>query len=179
MRKNRILVKCLNCSKDFTTILSRIKLGWGKFCSRSCQQFFQWRQKEYRENMILKHKGQISGMKGKHHTKEAKEKNRLAHLGIKYSLKSIRQGASKRMGKLNNKWKGDKVSYRSLHKWVERHLGKSDTCEECGIKNFIGHQIHWANINHEYKRNLTDWRRLCTKCHGIFDTQLRREVEVI
>ena len=32
------------------------------------------------------HKGQVSAMKGKHHTEEAKEKNRQAHLGKKLTI---------------------------------------------------------------------------------------------
>ena len=28
-------------------------------------------------------------------------------------------------------WKGDNVSYRSLHKWVQGILGKPHKCDEC------------------------------------------------
>ena len=70
---------------------------------------------------------------------------------------------------LNPEWKGDDVGYRGLHKWVERHLGKPSTCEGCGKTNLSGHLIHWANKSKNYKRLITDWVRLCTKCHGAFD----------
>lgn len=45
-----------------------------------------WKDIKYRKNMIEKHLGKISGMKGKKHTESAKEKNRLAHLGKQTNL---------------------------------------------------------------------------------------------
>lgn len=69
-------------------------------------------------------------------------------------------------------YKGDKVSYRNLHRWVERRLGKPMACDECGISGSIKGKkrpYHWANISGIYQRVITDWRRLCTKCHGAFD----------
>ena len=66
-------------------------------------------------------------------------------------------------------WKGDKVGYDALHTWVVRKLGTPDTCEHCGKSGLIKHKIHWANIDHQYKRNLEDWIRLCAKCHRKHD----------
>ena len=65
-------------------------------------------------------------------------------------------------------WKGDKVQYRALHQWVVNNLGQPDTCENCGKKG-TGHNMHWANKSRLYKRKLTDWVRLCPKCHGAYD----------
>ena len=66
-------------------------------------------------------------------------------------------------------WKGKDVSYVGMHMWVARHLGKPDTCEECGKSGLKGRQIHWANKSGEYKRDLSDWLRLCAKCHMEYD----------
>ena len=44
--------------------------------------------KESKEKNRLAHLGKQSGMKGKNHTKEAKEKNRIAHLGKRVSIKT-------------------------------------------------------------------------------------------
>lgn len=71
-------------------------------------------------------------------------------------------------GEKNGIWMGDKVSYRALHSWVERKLGKPCQCEFCGKKD-KGKQMHWANINHNYKRIITDWIRLCASCHKTYD----------
>lgn len=40
-----------------------------------------WQDEDYKDHMSEVHKGKPSGMKGKYHTKEAKEKNRLWHIG--------------------------------------------------------------------------------------------------
>lgn len=69
-------------------------------------------------------------------------------------------------------WKGDKVSYRNLHRWLVQHLGQPDTCEFCGKSGLSGRFIHWANKSGKYLRDLTDWIRLCAKCHKYYD--LRR-----
>lgn len=66
-------------------------------------------------------------------------------------------------------WKGDNVGYRGIHYWVEKHLGKPTKCEHCLKEGLFGKKIHWANISRKYKRDLTDWIRLCVKCHKIFD----------
>lgn len=66
-------------------------------------------------------------------------------------------------------WKGDKVSYKGLHKWVGENLGKPDICKHCGKSDLTGRWIHWANISGLYLRKATDWIRLCAKCHKKFD----------
>lgn len=70
-------------------------------------------------------------------------------------------------GSNNVMWKGDNVGYRALHIWVERELGKPSKCEHCNIKH--AKRFEWANKSHEYKRDITDWLRLCTKCHREYD----------
>lgn len=80
-------------------------------------------------------------------------------------------GKSKKelVGDLNSNWKGDKVGYQGLHNWVIRWLGKPTKCEQCKKNGLTGRQIHWANIDHEYRRDLDDWVRLCCSCHKLYD----------
>ena len=66
-------------------------------------------------------------------------------------------------------WKGDNVTYSGIHAWVKRKLGSPDTCENCGKTGLTGCKIHWANISGEYKRDLSDWIRLCVPCHFRMD----------
>lgn len=66
-------------------------------------------------------------------------------------------------------WKGENATYRSKHIWVEDRLGKPHICEYCGNTELRHRQYHWANISGEYKRDLSDWMRLCAKCHKIYD----------
>lgn len=75
-------------------------------------------------------------------------------------------------GEKNPAWRGDNVGYRAIHKWVQRKLGKPNECVSCG-KIATGHQMHWANISDEYKRDVTDWLRMCTTCHFALDAVKR------
>ena len=71
-------------------------------------------------------------------------------------------------GRVGRSWTGTKNEYRSLHKWVENKLGKPCECSQCGVVAY-GRQIHWANKSKEYKKVLSDWLRLCAKCHYKYD----------
>lgn len=70
-------------------------------------------------------------------------------------------------GKKSPAWKGNRVGYRGIHKWVEKELGKPMFCSNCDNKN--EKMYHWANISKEYKRDINDWLRLCPYCHKRFD----------
>jgi hypothetical protein len=72
-------------------------------------------------------------------------------------------------GEKNYQWKGEKVSYRALHKWVIKYLGNPKKCSKCGKEKTTPKSIQWANVDHNYKRNLTDWIALCASCHKIYD----------
>jgi hypothetical protein len=64
-------------------------------------------------------------------------------------------------------WKGDKIGYYGLHKWVNRWKGKSNLCEVCGTTK--AKKYEWANIDHKYRRVLEDYIRMCTSCHRKYD----------
>jgi len=67
------------------------------------------------------------------------------------------------------RWKGELVGYSGIHMWVVKHLGKPSKCEFCERDGLKGKQIHWANKSREYKRELSDWLRLCYWCHRNYD----------
>lgn len=62
--------------------------------------------------------------------------------------------------------------YRALHRWVEYHLGKPKRCDNCADTS--DRMYDWANISGEYKRDLSDWKRLCRPCHMKMDGQHRK-----
>lgn len=66
---------------------------------------------------------------------------------------------------LHFKWKGDNVGYFALHTWVVRKKGKALICSKCGTNK----NVQWANISHEYKREVNDFVEMCSKCHRAFD----------
>jgi len=131
----------------------------------------------------------VGRKKGYKHTKETIEKIRKQKLGTKVSAETKqkmslsgghRKGkkhtketknkiSKKRKGKCkfdkNPNWKGQNASYSAIHHWVKRVKGKPKKCMMCGsIEN-----LQWANKNHKYKRNLSDWVSLCALCHNKFD----------
>lgn len=74
----------------------------------------------------------------------------------------------------NSQWKGENVSYKALHVWVARWRGTPSECEECGDTS--DRKYEWANISKEYKRDLSDWKRLCHPCHIRFDDSVSKGV---
>jgi hypothetical protein len=78
-------------------------------------------------------------------------------------------GRVKFKGKDHGMWKGDAVGYYALHTWLERELGHPEKCELCGKDGLTAQAIHWANKSGRYLRDLTDWLRLCSKCHWHYD----------
>lgn len=69
-------------------------------------------------------------------------------------------------------WQGDSISYKGLHLWVHKTLGSSSRCEHCGFQSNSNRKIHWANKSHQYKRETSDWLRLCVSCHKKYDKKL-------
>ena len=68
-------------------------------------------------------------------------------------------------------WKGDEVGMGALHDWVKRQLGKPKFCEHC--RTTTAKQFDWANKSGEYRRDLSDWLRLCRSCHAKYDYPVR------
>lgn len=64
-------------------------------------------------------------------------------------------------------WKGDAVGYTSLHQWIARKLGKPKQCSHCKSTNCKAYD--WANVSGKYRRDFSDWVRLCRGCHIRFD----------
>lgn len=62
-------------------------------------------------------------------------------------------------------WKEEK-SYNALHQFIKRKLGNPKYCEHC--KTTKG-KFHWSNISGRYLKDVTDWQRLCVKCHSKYD----------
>lgn len=107
--------------------------------------------------------------------------NRKTRMKISQTRKKrIKQGKIKIWDKDNLKfsnwknpfWKGDKVGYVALHKWVKKRKIKPKLCGDCHKKK----RLDLANISGEYKRNINDYRYLCKKCHSKFDN-IPREIK--
>ena len=100
----------------------------------------------------------------------------LGHKGMKFSDEHKRNIGLAKVGEKNYAWKAEKVAYNTLHNWVIYWKGNPDTCEMCGNSGFGSHQIHWANIDHKYRRVLDDYIRLCVGCHNEYDKKLKKKL---
>lgn len=147
----KIIRNCLTCNEEFETLPCYIKSGGGKFCSMPC----------YRKNR----KGKPTWNKGLPATWSIGNKHRLG-LKSPNSYFKVRPPLNEE----NTNWKGDDVGYFGLHGWVRRKLGTPYECSHCHRKDLQKRQYHWANKSGQYLRNLTDWIRLCVKCHKAYDT---------
>jgi len=122
-------------------------------------------------------------------TKEAREKNRLAHLE-KYSSgvrKAVFKGEKRpqhskimkqkfengewkppvMLNDDNPAWKGDKAGYSAIHKWLVNHKKKIGICVMCKKDK----RTEYANVSGKYKRDVKDFIELCTSCHRTFDNR--------
>lgn len=132
------------CGATFTTTTKRIEEGRGKHCSKACSYA-----------------------------------NRTRRSGLKYVIRVHNRAWIKpgqrlspesefKPGERPHNWKGDAAGYDSLHDWVRRHRGRAQDqpCEQCGDTE---RRHEWANLSHEYRRDLDDWAVLCKPCHGQYD----------
>lgn len=108
-------------------------------------------------------KGQIPWNKGRIMPEEEKKRlsETLKRRGIRPTVHFSAEGDKHPF------WKGDNVSYSGLHYWLSRRLGQPRVCDKCGTTT--AKKYEWANKSGKYKRDLTDWLRLCTRCHRIYD----------
>lgn len=88
---------------------------------------------------------------------------------IPETLKNVPKSFGKR-GSKNPQWAGDKVTYFPLHRWVRRNLPPPKNCQTCGLEK----PLDAANISQEYRRDLTDWKYLCRRCHMIEDGRMEK-----
>lgn len=82
------------------------------------------------------------------HTKEWNEKISKSMMGKKNAVKP-------------------EVQKRAMHFRIEVLLGLPRYCEHC--KSSTCKRYDWANKDHKYSSNLSDWMRLCRGCHLKYD----------
>lgn len=116
----------------------------------------------------------VSGMKDKKHTEESKKKmsdNNARYWEGKRFDSEHRKNLSLNHADFNDEkscnWKGDNVGFVALHLWVAKHRGRPSCCEHCHRTDCK--RFEWANVDHRYRRVLSDYIRLCTSCHRIYD----------
>ncbi len=104
---------------------------------------------------------------------ERGEQEQIRRRKISASLKEQYANGTRRKirmcGPNSPQWKGDKIGYTMIHRWLKQMFGQSTHCDNCDKVVESGSKIHWANKSGEYKRDRGDWMRLCMSCHMIHD----------
>lgn len=72
----------------------------------------------------------------------------------------------------HHQWKGSRAGYTAVHTRLSRRLGKPKKCSSCGTED-PNKVYDWANQTGEYD-DINDYRRLCRKCHGMYDAARRK-----
>ena len=62
----------------------------------------------------------------------------------------------------------NKTTYATIHKWVYKVGGRPSMCSQCGTTEAKAYE--WANVSGEYKQDISDWKRMCKKCHHKYDS---------
>jgi hypothetical protein len=146
---NKLTKQCKTCLKTFSKGYNVSNKNWEErsiYCSKSC---INKGRVSFRKGKPLGYEVWNKGKKGL----QAAWNKGIAHESI--------------LNEKNHLWKGDKASLIAKHTWVVRRLGKPQHCEHCKTKE--KRMYHWANISGKYKRDLTDWKRLCVPCHKRYD----------
>lgn len=86
----------------------------------------------------------------------------LSYHGIKNKKKISQPRLS-----LSPNWIGDNIGYQGAHRRVRIIRGTPNICEICKTKDPLKF-YDWANITGNFK-NIMDYKRMCRKCHRIFD----------
>lgn len=179
-----ILIKnCFFCKKEYNNkrknggFLSKKQFSKSKYCSSKCfnlsgNNSFWLNKENQRHSEYMKKRIKIYGhhflgkkLSQKHRQKMSKSRIK----GIKEGIIDTRKGIPnfKIRGENAWNWKGSKVGYSGLHLWIRKKLGEPIFCFNCKI--IEAKKFEWANISQKYKRDLSDWIRLCTKCHRNYD----------
>lgn len=73
-------------------------------------------------------------------------------------------------GENHPSWKGNDITYFSLHEWLRMNYPQKLICSFCGARG----KTHYALVGAEYTRDIEDYVELCPSCHFRMDNLIRR-----
>lgn len=88
------------------------------------------------------------------------------------NLQKLRDRVKNQVGEKNPSWRGDKITYSNMHKWVNKNKGRPSLCEHCGTTT--AKRYEWASTTNKLFRDLNSYIRLCNRCHHVYDNQWER-----
>jgi hypothetical protein len=147
MKKNGSVVKCNWCGTDVYKSKSHLENHQTYHCSQGC------RLKALNHNRVPWNKGTTGIMKPNSGSFK----------------RGIRASVDTEFKPRQHAFTGTISEYKYIHYKVGVAFGKPGRCEDCGTDNLVGRKIHWANTTGIYNTDRKNWRRLCVRCHAIFD----------
>lgn len=155
-----ILRVCKTCNSPFSVKPSLLSRGervgrvYGTYCSRTCQGM---------------------GMRGVPSPRDKRVTNPCLICGVpvRRKLSSLKDKVFCNPQHYREHWSKfgkENATYKAYHLWVKAHRGNPSLCEHCGATKG---RFEWANKSHLYKRELSDWIRLCISCHRKYDKKHR------
>lgn len=145
----------------------------GHFCRNKKRS--EKSKRKQSESRIGKYVGTNHPMYGKTHSTDTKIKISLSRKG-KYTGPANHYYGKVRpeiKGYKNPSWKGDKVGYYALHRWLGNYFPKPELCQICKKKP----PNELANITGIYNRDFCNWMYMCFKCHKIYDNIIERNLK--
>lgn len=96
--------------------------------------------------------------------------SRDCFLHSKYHSQNVSRQLTGMKAEKNYGWKGDEVSYKGLHRWIELNFGlaKTHKCAHCNGERGP-RRMNWANLDGKYTRERESWAPLCKPCHVEYD----------
>ena len=144
-------VACVICNKHFKVKLSRLKKGWGKYCSNVCKH-----ANLYRGSV---HSCTLCGKSVYRPSSETRRSRTSSYFCDKSCLARWKNLHAPK-GERHANWKGGEYTYRE----TMLTLCKNPTCRDCGLADtrvLIVHHIDEDRRNNRLE-NLV-W--LCKNCH--------------
>lgn len=144
-------LECRVCSNRLYIRPNKQKIGWGKYCSKNCQNLSQIKSKEFAckecGKSVFRRPAEIT-------------KSKTGHFFCNRSCSMSWKNRELKSGANHYLWAGGKATYR------ERFLRKSDKirCNRCGINDVRVLDAHHkdSDRNNNVVENL-EW--LCKNCH--------------
>ena len=107
----------------------------------------------------------------KPHTEKRRNKISKSLTGRKFSEEHLKKIRDRQKGETHSCYKGDKANQNVIHRWVEKRKPRIKFCEECGEER----KLNLASLtNHNYTRNVEDYKWLCYSCHKHLDLKCHR-----
>ena len=168
-----ISAKCATCQNVIKVYPSRLKIGKGKYCSKSCAS-------KARVDVLFAKDNKIN--LGKKYSDKHRKNIGLSQRGKCYAKRSIAK-----LGDKNPNWKNGVTpenkklrNSKQFSEWRKKVFERDNyTCQLCGIRGVELHPDHIKRfcLYPDLRFEISNGRTLCKKCHLTTDTWGNRNMK--